>query len=172
MPQPVRGGASPAQPLDINMSEAQIRDVHIAFEPHEPGTWTQIRTAAQPQTQTWPSATARAGTLPWPQMAGQSPHMRLFLSTLESPVPSFFIVLKPFSTTHWHIAVAPSSSRSRGGRGSGRLTHQQQRVSVVILKKQRAWPVRDEHPRVVPLGETDYIEVVLTNKCRLQAQER
>jgi len=44
--------------------------------------------------QTWPSAVAQAGTSQWPQVAGLATHNRLLLSTLESPVPSLFTLLK------------------------------------------------------------------------------
>lgn len=38
-------------------------------------------------TQTWSPVAAQAGTSPWPQVATPN---RLLLSTLESPIPSFF----------------------------------------------------------------------------------
>lgn len=43
-----------------------------------------------------PSAAAWAGTLPWPQVAAQPPHTRLFLTTLNSSQP-FGFSLSPTS---------------------------------------------------------------------------
>lgn len=43
--------------------------------------------------QTWPAyAAAQARTSPWPQVAIQTTHIRLFLTTVLSPVPPFFFV--------------------------------------------------------------------------------
>lgn len=52
---------------------------------HTPGTSTQTilstPAATAPWTQTWLSVAAWAGTSPWPQVAAQTPHIRLFLSS-------------------------------------------------------------------------------------------
>jgi hypothetical protein len=54
----------------------------------------QSLAAAWPWTQTWLSVSAPSGTSAQPQGSGQFILIRLFLSTLESPVSSLFIVLK------------------------------------------------------------------------------
>lgn len=52
---------------------------------HTPGTSTQTLlstpAATAPWTQTWLSVAAWAGTSPWPQVAAQTPHIRLLLTS-------------------------------------------------------------------------------------------
>lgn len=61
------------------------------------GMLTQIPAAAQPQTQTWTSVAAWAGTSPWPQVAQQGIHIRPLLSTPKSPVLPLCWLLFPIS---------------------------------------------------------------------------
>lgn len=55
--------------------------------------------------QTLSSVTTWAWTTPWVQVAGQAIHIRLFLSTLESPEPCLFTVFKPFSYSFSTISL-------------------------------------------------------------------
>ena len=61
----------------------------------------------------------QARTSPWSQVASLATHIRLFLTTLESPVLPFFIVptflfLFHFSTTCLFLLVTPKVSESLG----------------------------------------------------------
>jgi hypothetical protein len=76
-----------------------------------PQTSTQASSATWSHTQTWPLVGAQDGTSPLPQVAEQASHIKLFLSTLESPVPPLFIILKLFvspsvlSDHHMHVVT-------------------------------------------------------------------
>jgi hypothetical protein len=64
---------------------------------HPPGLWGQQTPAlAGPQTYTGPPVSAQSGTPPWSQVTSLATHVRLFLTTLESPLLPVFIMSTSF----------------------------------------------------------------------------
>lgn len=78
----VRGVTNSPQSSDINILLGSSPDQGCP-----PGLWLKQATiVVGPYTQTWPPVTAQVRTPPWSQVALLAIHMRVFFTTLQSPV--------------------------------------------------------------------------------------
>ena len=88
----VRGVTNSPQSSDINIFLGSSPDQGCP-----PGLWLKQATiVVGPYTQTWPPVTAQVRTPPWSQVALLAIHMRVFFTTLQSPVMPLLFVSTSF----------------------------------------------------------------------------